>query len=166
LFALRIGKRVGKRVASVVRRYLGTPRYRNPFSWKRSILKEVDFVLRAARWAYLAVVLYAVIPLLIGLCLELYAFAPLKYGRSDVTPVFYTAEAWYVGFNCLQGASCLQTCCRCTGIVVMSICYFRTNLRVPILLALGARVPRPVRIALCGYNLQVLIRNFQRSMVK
>lgn len=94
LFALRLGKRVGKRVASIVRRYLGTPRYRNPFSWKRLLVKEVDFVLRAARWAYLAVVLYAVIPLLLGLCLELYVIAPFKYGRSDVTPVFYTAEAW------------------------------------------------------------------------
>lgn len=94
LVAIRLGKRVGKRVAAFVRKYFDTPRYRNPFSWKRYILKEGDFVLKMARWAYLAVVLYAVLPLLVGLCLELYIFAPLKYGTSDATPVFYAAEAW------------------------------------------------------------------------
>jgi hypothetical protein len=45
------------------------------------------------------VVLYALAPLMLGLGLDLYVFFPLKYGVSDMTPVFYAAEAWYVFFR-------------------------------------------------------------------
>jgi len=34
------------------------------------------------------------VPLAAGLLLDLYVFFPLKYGMSEMTPVFYAAESW------------------------------------------------------------------------
>ncbi|KAJ9106134.1 hypothetical protein QFC21_001276 [Naganishia friedmannii] len=104
-FASRLGKRTGKRVASIGRRYLDTPRYRNPFSWKRYLIKEGDIILRFGRHACAIFVLFVVSPILLGLCLELYITAPINYGKSDMTPVFHVAEAWSTG--CVLMAFCL-----------------------------------------------------------
>lgn len=53
---------------------------------------------------------------------------------------------------------------RCMGITIMSICWFRTNLRVAILLALGARVPHPVGLMTFVFLFQVLkADSFSRS---
>jgi hypothetical protein len=38
--------------------------------------------------------LLVIIPLAAGLLLDLYVLFPLKYGMSDMTPVFYAAESW------------------------------------------------------------------------
>ncbi|KAJ9124095.1 hypothetical protein QFC22_000890 [Naganishia vaughanmartiniae] len=96
-FASRLGRRTGKKVASIGRRYLDTPRYRNPFSWKRYLIKEGDLLLRFGRHACAVFVLFVVSPVLLGLCLELYIFAPINYGKSDMTPVFHVFEAWSTG---------------------------------------------------------------------
>ena len=40
------------------------------------------------------IALFIVLPTIAGLLLELYVFFPLKYGFSDMTPVFYASEAW------------------------------------------------------------------------
>lgn len=37
---------------------------------------------------------FVVLPVIVGLLLDLYVLFPLKYGFSDMTPVFYASEAW------------------------------------------------------------------------
>jgi hypothetical protein len=49
---------------------------------------------RFGRQIYRLAACLLVLPLVVGLFLELYVLFPLKYGISDMTPVFYASEAW------------------------------------------------------------------------
>jgi hypothetical protein len=39
-------------------------------------------------------VLGVIIPIGVALAVDLYVLLPLKYGNSNMTPVFYVQEAW------------------------------------------------------------------------
>jgi hypothetical protein len=78
----------------VVKDAMGARRYRNAATVKDRVSSAGKKAVRLARLTYTVLVLGVIVPIGVALAVDLYVLIPLKYGASDMTPVFYVQEAW------------------------------------------------------------------------
>jgi hypothetical protein len=93
---------VRKKVAAIVKNATEAGRYRYQSTLQDKVTYVATKALRLARMTYTAVVLGVFMPIGFAFAVELYVLLPAKYGLSDMTPVFYVQEAWYVSFPCIE----------------------------------------------------------------
>lgn len=89
-----VSRRARKRVQALVRGVTEAARYREHNPPMRQLTEVAAQFVNLARCAYSFLTVVVVVPIAVGLLVDLYVVLPLRYGLSTMTPVFYVAEAW------------------------------------------------------------------------